>query len=214
MKLNTSDSALGATSLRGSSPAWFWLVRSQIFQCLGQMSAELEALAAGTPCPVQRELLPARPQQRQDGDEDKTRQLLQRYLAHAQHLIMNNLLEVGGVLRGKLVTQPGWVGIISGVSSAQGSRVRTVRRTSTTVQATTARMGAPAWTASTPTTASAHLSGQVVLGMRVAQGWAGRMDPAQGDVGHSEGRAVLLHIGSSQCQLHAGALSPGRSVLH
>lgn len=51
-----------------------------------------------------------------------------------------------------------------------------------TVRAITARMGAPAWMASTPTTASAHPSGQVMLppAAKVAQGWAGRMDPAPG----------------------------------
>lgn len=65
-----------------------------------------------------------------------------------------------------------------------------------TVRATTARMGAPAWTASTPTTASAHRSGQVMPAVRVAQGWAGSTGAARGDVGHSVGRAVLLHSGS------------------
>lgn len=89
MKLNPGDSALGATSLRGSSPASFWLVGSQILHCSGRASAELEALAAETPCPV-----PASPQQRWGGDEDKTRQLLQSHLAHAQHLIRNLLVVV------------------------------------------------------------------------------------------------------------------------
>lgn len=96
MKLNAGDSALGATSLRGSSPASFWLVWRQILHCSGQASPGLEAVAAGAPCPVQRKLLPARPQQRRNGGEDQTRQLLQSHLAHAQHLIMNSLLEVRG----------------------------------------------------------------------------------------------------------------------
>lgn len=45
-------------------------------------------------------------------------------------------------------------------------------------------------------------------------GWAGGTGPAWGDVGHSVGRAVLLHITSGQCQLCTAALSPARSVLH
>lgn len=63
-----------------------------------------------------------------------------------------------------------------------------------TVQATTARMGAPAWTVSTPTTASARPSGQVtpLPAARVAQGWAGGTDPALGDVRDRVRRAVLL----------------------
>ena len=63
-----------------------------------------------------------------------------------------------------------------------------------TVRATTARMGAPAWMVSTPTTASARPSGQVMPppAARVAQGWAERMDPAPGDAGDRVGRAVLL----------------------
>lgn len=59
-----------------------------------------------------------------------------------------------------------------------------------TVQATTARMGARVWTVSTPTTASAHLSGQVMLGMRVAQGWAGRAGPAQCGQGWEDGSCL------------------------
>lgn len=56
-----------------------------------------------------------------------------------------------------------WVGITADISSAQGSRARTVRRTSMTVRATTARMEAPVWMVSTPTTASARPSGQVTV---------------------------------------------------
>lgn len=74
------------------------------------------------------------------------------------------------------------VGVTSAVSSVQDSRARTARRTSTTVQGTTAGMGAPAWTASTPTTASAPLSGQV----------APRVAGLSWGLGRWLGRAVLL----------------------
>lgn len=87
------------------------------------------------------------------------------------------------------------VGITAHVFSVQGSQVRTVRRTSMTVQATTARMGAPAWMVSIPTTASVLLSGQVtsVMTVMVAQSWVGKTGPTMGDAEDQVGRALLHH---------------------
>lgn len=123
-------------------------------------------------------------QQSQDGAGDETGQLASKpgwqRLVHAQHPITSNLLSVGGRRGAEAVARPGWsASIMADISSVQGSRARTVRRTSTTVRATTARMEAPAWTVSTPTTASARPSGQVKPppAARVARGWAGRKDP-------------------------------------
>lgn len=155
-----------------------------------------------------------KPLQRQDGAGGETERVASKLCWKC--LVLAQQPSISGGYQGAGPVAGWLVGITADVSSAQGSRARTVRRTSMTVQATTARMGVPAWTVSTPTTASARLSGQVTVlsALGVARAGLGT-DPVPGDAGDCVGRTVPF---TAMLTEPAGASRrcpvPYRSVLH